>query len=369
MSPAEKTGTSPTTSPLPGVESTTASAGFWREAWRRFRRQRLSLAAFVLLGVLALLAVFAPLVAGTKPIVCGYKGETYYPIAAYWGGSENGIFLRDRFRGVYPVPLKKKDPASWAIWPLLYKDAYRRVESGEWEGDPGDRALAPPSWRNFCGTDEHGRDVLARVLYGTRIALLVGLVSMGIAGTLGIIIGALAGYLGGKVDMVISRLIDVLLCVPTLVLILAMLSIIERPSIFHLMAVIGLTRWESIARLTRGEVMRIKSCDYVLAARALGASWSRILFRHILPNALAPAFVTIAFGIANAVLLESALSFLGFGSSPDTPSWGRTLDSWRANKECWWLAVFPGLAIFLTVLAYNLVGDGFQEATDPRLRD
>jgi len=349
--------------------STGKSVGFWREAWRRFRRQRIPFAAFLFVGFLALSALLAPFVAGTKPMVCRYKGELYSPFVAYYGGPENGVFFRDRFRGVYPVPLKKKDPESWAVWPLLYKDPYRRIESGEWDGDPGDKALAPPSSRNLFGTDEQGRDVLARVLYGTRIALLVGVISMGIAGTLGILIGALAGYFGGKVDLVISRIIEVLMCVPTLVLILALLSIIERPGILHLMAVIGFTRWDSIARLTRGEVMRIKASDYVLAARALGASWQRILFRHVLPNALAPAFVTIAFGIANAVLIESALALLGFGSTPDSPSWGRTLESWRSNKDCWWLAVFPGTAIFLTVLAYNLVGDGLQEATDPRLRD
>jgi peptide/nickel transport system permease protein len=168
--------------------------------------------------------------------------------------------------------------------------------------------------------------------------------------------------------MVISRLIEVTMSVPTLVLILALLSIIERPGIYHLMAVIGLTRWESIARYTRAEFIRLRVSDFVVAAQALGAPWHRIMLRHILPNALAPALVAITFGIAGAVLLESALSFLGFGSPASTPSWGRVLESWRTNRECWWLAVFPGLSIFLTVLAYNLIGDGIQEATDPRLR-
>jgi len=345
------------------------SPGFWREAWRRFRRDRLAFAALVFVVFLAIVATFAPLIVGTRPIVCRYKGTLYFPFLEYYfEGGESAVFFHDGFRGVFPVNLSKMDPASWAVWPLLYHDPYHRVEAGDWDGDPGDRPLAPPSSRNLFGTDEQGWDVFARVVFGTRIALLVGLVSMGIAGVIGLLLGAAAGYFGGKTDMVMSRLIEVTMSVPTLVLILALLSIIERPSIFHLMAVIGLTRWESIARFTRAEFLRLKSADFVTAARALGAPWHRIMFRHILPNAIAPALVTITFGIANAVLVESALSFLGFGSPPSTPSWGRILESWRTNQACWWLAVFPGLAIFLTVLTYNLIGDGFQEATDPRTR-
>ncbi len=354
----------------PAAVEPAASPGFWRDAWRRFRRNRLALLALSLVVFLGLVAACAPLIVGTRPIVCSYKGRLYFPVLEHYvAGSENGIFFNEGFRGVYPVNLEKKDPGSWALWPLLYQDAYRRVEAGEWMGDPGNRRLEPPSLRNPFGTDEQGCDVFARVVFGARIALLVGFVSMGIAAAIGLLAGALAGYFGGKVDMVISRLIEVTMSVPTLVLVLALLSIIERPGIFHLMAVIGLTRWESIARLTRAEFLRLKTSDFVVAAHALGAPWHRIMLRHILPNALAPALVTITFGIAGAVLLESALSFLGFGSPASTPSWGRVLESWRTNRECWWLAVFPGLSIFLTVLAYNLIGDGFQEATDPRLRN
>jgi peptide/nickel transport system permease protein len=347
-----------------------ATTGFWRDAWRRFRRERLSLAALFFLLSLIVVALGAPFIAGTKPIVCSYKGKLHFPfLEYYYQGGESSVFFQDRFRGVFPVNLKKNDPDSWALWPLVYQDPYRRIEAGEWPGDPGNKTYQAPSLRHVFGTDEQGRDVFARVVFGTRIALLVGLVSMGIAGVIGLIVGALAGYFGGKVDLVLSRLIELCMSIPTLVSILALLSVVERPGIYHLMAVLGLTRWESMARLTRGEFLRLKECDFVLAARALGAAWHRIVFRHILPNALAPALVTFTFGVANAILIESALSFLGLGAPPPTPSWGRILASWRTNDSCWWLAVFPGLAIFFSVLAYNLIGDGFQEATDPRRRD
>lgn len=352
--------------PDPASES---GVGFWRDVWRRFRRDRLSSAALFFILFLALVALFAPFLIGTRPLLCKYKGAIYFPVLEYYyEGGENAVFLRDRFRGSFPENLKKKDAQSWAIWPLIYQDPYRRVEAGEWSGDPGNRASRAPSRRNLFGTDEQGRDVLARVVFGTRIALLVGFVSMGIAGAIGLAVGALAGFFGGKVDMVISRLIELMMAIPTLVLILALLSIVERPGIYHLMAVIGLTRWESIARYTRGEFLRLRDSEFVASAQALGAPWYRIMFRHILPNALAPALVTITFGIANTILIESALSFLGFGAPPPTPSWGSTLSMWREDYTAWWLAVFPGLAIFSTILAYNLIGDGFQEATDPRLR-
>jgi peptide/nickel transport system permease protein len=206
-------------------------------------------------------------------------------------------------------------------------------------------------------------------VHGTTVALLVGFVSMGIAGTIGIVIGALGGYCGGWVDMLTSRVTEVVMCVPTLVLILAIIALIEKPTIWHTMAIIGLTGWTGIARLTRGEFLRLRSSEFVVAARATGAGPLRIMLRHMLPNALAPVLVPITFGIASAILTESGLSFLGFGPPPPTASWGSILTDARSNLAMWWLVVFPGTAIFLTVLAYNLIGEGLQEATDPRLRE
>jgi peptide/nickel transport system permease protein len=348
------------------------SPGFWQEAWKRFRRQKLAMTAFCYVVFLALVAVCAPAIAGTKPIVCWYKGNLYFPALGYFNPRwENPIFQRDGFRKRYPDNLKKNDPSSWALWPLMYQDPYRRIREGEWPGQPGSASgeEGRPNRYNLFGTDVRGTDVFAQMVHGTTIALLVGFVSMGIAGFIGISVGAVAGYAGGWADMTLSRVIEVVMCVPTLVLILALIAVIERPTIWHMMAVIGCTSWTSIARLTRAEFLKLKQTDFVVAARALGVPRLRIVFRHILPNALAPVLVPITFGIAAAILIESGLSFLGFGTPPPNPSWGTLLNSGRLHREMWWLWTFPGLAIFLAVLAYNLIGEGLQSATDPRLRE
>ena len=234
--------------------------------------------------------------------------------------------------------------------------------------NPG-RDEGHPSRLNWFGTDQSGVDVFAQMVHGTRIALLVGFVSMGIASVIGITVGALAGFFSGWIDTLLSRVIEVVLCIPTLVLILALIAIIEHVTIWHLMAVIGVIGWTSIARLTRAEFLKLKEMDFIAAARATGVGQFRIILKYLLPNALAPVLVPISFGIAAAILIESSLSFLGFGAPPPNPSWGTLLSAGRANFQLWWLIVFPGIAIFLTVLAYNLIGEGLQEATDPRLRD
>jgi peptide/nickel transport system permease protein len=345
--------------------------GFWYETWQQFRRRRLSMLALVYVIFMVLVAILSPAIVGTKPIVCKYKGSIYSPCLGYlnlrW---ENSIFRSERFRDVYATNLKAKDPSSWAIWPLVYQDPRRRVRDGEWPSQPANptQDFGEPNRYNWFGTNRAGVDVFAQMVHGTRTALLVGFVSMGIAGVIGVIVGALAGYLGGWVDMALSRLIEVVMCIPSLVLILALLAILSKPTIWHLMAVLGCTNWTSIARLTRGEFIRLREADFVSAARAIGAGRLRIMYRHIFRNALAPILVPISFGIASAIIIESALSFLGFGAPPPNPSWGTLLNDGRGNMQMWWLIVFPGLAIFVTVLAYNLIGEGLQEATDPRLK-
>lgn len=358
--------------PLKQVAKLKKSPGFWHEAWKRFRKRKLAMVALIFVGFLALVAILSPAIAGTRPVVCQYKGHIYFPCLGYFNPRwENPIFQRDGFRRRYVENLPEKDPQSWAIWPLNFNDPYRRVYDDEWPGRPANptRDEGKPSSLNWFGTDQTGVDVFAQMVHGTRIALLVGFVSMGIAAAIGIVVGALAGYFGGWVDAVLSRIIEVVMCVPTLVLILALMAIIEQATIWHLMAVIGVTSWTGIARLTRAEFLKLKETDFVAAARSLGVRQSRIIFRYILPNALAPILVPITFGIAAAILVESGLSFLGFGAPPPNPSWGTLLSAGRSNYQLWWLILFPGMAIFLTVLAYNLIGEGLQEATDPRLRD
>ena len=348
------------------------SHGFWAEAWRRYRCRPLAVGGLGFVGFLVVVAAFAPAIAGTKPVLCRYKGRLYAPCLGYFDRRlEPAIFTKDKFRGTYPRNLAAKDPDSWALWPLFFQDPYRSVRNDEWPGRPENPAMdqGRPSWNNLFGTDQAGVDVLAKMVHGTTIALLVGFVSMGIAGTIGVVVGAVGGYFGGWIDTLTSRVTEIVMCVPTLVLILSIVAIIEKPTIWHTMAIIGFTGWTGIARLTRGEFLRLKSSEYVTAARAAGAGPLRIMLRHVLPNALAPILVPITFGIASAILTESGLSFLGFGPPPPSASWGSVLNGARSNLGMWWLVVFPGAAIFLTVLAYNLIGEGLQESTDPRLRE
>ncbi|MGQ9696057.1 MAG: oligopeptide ABC transporter permease [Thermodesulfobacteriota bacterium] len=238
--------------------------------------------------------------------------------------------------------------------------------------DPGQinvkKVLVGPSVEHPFGTDQLGRDVLSRMIYGSRISLLVGFVSVGIACLVGVLLGALAGYYGRWVDNLIMRFVDIMLCFPTFFLILAVIAFLE-PSIWNIMIVIGLTGWMSVARLVRAEFLSLKERDFTLAEKALGAKDWRIIFQHILPNALAPVLVAATLGVAGAILTESALSFLGIGVQPPTPSWGNILTAGKDNIQiAWWLSLFPGLAILLTVMAYNLLGEGIRDAIDPRLK-
>jgi peptide/nickel transport system permease protein len=227
--------------------------------------------------------------------------------------------------------------------------------------------LSAPSSKHILGTDELGRDILSRIIWGSRVSLAVGFVAVGIAITIGIIIGAIAGYYGGAVDALLMRFVDMMLCFPTLFLILAVIAIVG-PSIWLIMVIIGITGWMDVARLVRAEMLTLKERDFVMAARSVGANDLRIIFRHILPNALSPVFVAATLGIAGAILTESGLSFLGLGVQPPDPSWGNILTSGKDNIiVAWWISAFPGLAIFFTVLSYNLVGEGLRDALDPRL--
>ena len=228
--------------------------------------------------------------------------------------------------------------------------------------------LLAPSWKHLMGTDVLGRDVLSRVIHGAWVSLSVGFVAVGISTLIGVIFGAVAGFYGGVVDRVIMRFVDIMLCFPTFFLILAVIAFLQ-PSIWNIMIVIGATSWMGVTRLVRAEFLSLRERDFVLAAISQGASDLRIIFFHILPNAMAPVLVAATLGVAAAVLVESSLSFLGLGVQPPNPSWGNMLTEGKDNIEiAWWLSLYPGLAIFITVVAYNLLGEGIRDILDPRLR-
>jgi len=228
--------------------------------------------------------------------------------------------------------------------------------------------LTPPSIQHYLGTDQLGRDVFSRMLFGSRVSLSVGFVAVAISIFIGILVGAIAGYYGGWVDSFLMRFVDIMLCFPSFFLILTVVALLG-PSLFKVMVVIGITSWMGSSRFVRAEFLSLRERDFVQAAKALGVKDPRIIFRHILPNALAPVFVTATLDVATAILVEAGLSFLGFGVQPPAPSWGNILTEGRTYIfDAWWLTVFPGVAILITVLSFNLLGEGLRDALDPRLR-
>jgi len=326
---------------------------------RQFKKNTLGLMSLYFVLAMSLIAIFADILANDKPLVASYKQETIFPIVREYG-TQLGIV--DWYQG----ELANSD------WQTLDYDWALRAPVGyspqEADGSIISIEQRRPSSRHWLGTDDIGRDVLAGMIHGSRYALAIGLVAMGISLAIGIVLGLIAGYFGGWVDTLISRLIELVITFPTFFLIITIVAMVQAGSIWLIMAMIGLTGWTSIARFVRGEVLRIRSLDFVSAAQALGFSTPRIIFRHVLPNALAPVLVSAAFGIAGAILTESALSFLGFGVPPTVVTWGSVLFKARSSVNSWWLAVFPGILIFMTVSAYNLIGDALRDATDPRLR-
>jgi peptide/nickel transport system permease protein len=238
--------------------------------------------------------------------------------------------------------------------------------------DPGETEVSmklnPPSFQHFLGTDQLGRDVFSRMLYGSRVSLSVGFVAVAISIGIGIFVGAISGYYGRWIDLVLMRFVDIMLCFPSFFLILTVVALLG-PSLFKVMVVIGITSWMGTSRFVRAEFLSLRERDFTQAAKALGVKDRRIIFRHILPNALAPVFVTATLDVATAILVEAGLSFLGFGVQPPAPSWGNILTEGRTYIfDAWWLTLFPGLAILITVLSFNLLGEGLRDALDPRLR-
>jgi peptide/nickel transport system permease protein len=410
----------------------TKSEAYLDIVWRQFRKNRAALISLWLLAPVFLIAIFAPLLASDQPLVFHDGEQTIFPwiralfnpgntvdyvynmalvgfvpwavlsIVLNYGLRRKGIsgpyralaiaglfvavvtllslvflipgaaplnkyrarsFAEEQFRsggersGIFvPIPFGPIEQDNLAFFkpPLFRKpvDQWRESNDGH---------------THWLGTDDTGRDVLVRMIYGTRISMTVGFVAVSIYVTIGVILGAIAGYFGGGIDILISRIIEIMLLFPAFFLILTLVAMLG-PSILIIMFVIGITSWPTVARLIRGEVLKQRSLDYVQAARALGASHPRIIFRHILNNALSPALVAAPFGIASAIVTEAGLSLLGFGVRPPTPTWGILLRLGSANYSYWWLIVVPTVAIFFCVTVFNLVGAGLRDAMDPRLR-
>jgi peptide/nickel transport system permease protein len=337
--------------------------GYSARAWRIYKKSKAGMVGLVIVVFIGLVGLLAPVLSNDDPLIVKYDGQIYYPA------------LKELF---WTIPggkklLPKKKPLS-----LVTFDLERRIkpERGDWQIrtpvphgplTTSQKRLQPPDGSHWLGTDATGRDVLARMIHGARVSMAVGFVSVGISTVIGLIIGAIAGFFRGPVDFILSRIIEIVICFPVFFLILSILAW-RPPSIWNVMIVIGVTRWTGIARFVRGEFIRLSAVDYSVAATALGAGSGRIIFRHVMPNALAPVFVPVTFGIASAILVEAGLSLLGFGVQAPHPSWGSIL---RAGFESILstphMIYPPCVAIFIAVLAYNLVGDTLRDATDPRV--
>ncbi|MGC8493393.1 MAG: ABC transporter permease [Syntrophobacteraceae bacterium] len=331
---------------------------YWKMVGHHFKKRKLAVLGLWVTLFMMFVAVFAPLLANNRPIFFYHGGRAYFPL--FSGRERVGPFVWKELRKTNPFLFEhvSEHGGAIALWPI---DKYSPNEYNLLD------YLSGPSAKHWLGTDDNGRDVLARMIYGARISLSVGFVAVGIALVVGILLGALAGYFGGWIDIAISRLIEIMLTIPTFFLIIAIIAV-RGGGIYNIMVVIGLTGWMGIARFVRAEFLKLKQLDFIMALRALGASDKRIIFLHMLPNAMAPVLVSAVFGIAGAILTESSLSFLGFGVQPPTASWGEILSQSRDYIDfAWWLTVFPGIAIFASITAYNLVGEGLRDAMDPKL--
>jgi len=318
--------------------------------WRQFRKSRLAVVCLCFIVLLAIVAIFAPLIANDRPIILKHEGKWSMP----------ALSLPPALVGVDWDAMERDPPqGSWMVRaPIRYRPGSYDLAA----------VLSPPSVRHILGTDGDGRDVAAQLIWGSRASLSVGIVAVGIAVAIGLALGLLAGFYGGFVDIVVSRIIEVMICFPTFFLILTVLAFVG-PSIYNIMIVIGVTGWTGVARLVRGECLKLRRRDFVVAAEVAGARDVRIMWRHMLPNAMAPVLVSATFGVAGAILVEASLSFLGFGVPPSDPSWGSMLSQAQQFMDiAWWLTLIPGFAIFATITAYNLVGEALRDAIDPNLR-
>ena len=378
--------------------------------WREFIKSRLNMVCLVFIVFSFLTAIFAPFLANDKPLVIRIEGAWRFPASKALGATDYCVFLA-AVVGLMQLLLVRRnqryiDPSvrGTVLWRqvfisscvvligsiLLFIFVPHRLDATDYKSmvtsGKADKALfapvpygygrtdlrvreQPPSKEHWLGTDDVGSDVLCRLIHGARISLSVGFVAVGISSVIGVFVGAILGYFGGKVDFIGMRIVEIMMAIPTFFLIITIVAFFPR-SLFNIMIIIGITSWTGDARFIRAEFFKLRKQDFVQAAESLGLPLRSILFRHMLPNGIAPVLVNATFGIAGAIFIEAALSFLGFGVAPPTPSWGQMLSLGvsTTGRFLWWLSLFPGSAIFFTVLAYNLVGEGLRDAIDPRLR-
>ncbi|MEM1058850.1 MAG: ABC transporter permease [Verrucomicrobiota bacterium] len=369
-----------------------AGKSLGERTWLLFRRDRRALFGLGCVGLLIILAVFAPLLAENKPIVLATDGGLRFPLFAtltgedwrflfYGIGSTLIVLLRHKWSGrtglglvLGLVLVTEVFCANWqrfnditdyrelraeGTWMLLPPVPYSPYETSAAD-------YAAPSPTHWLGTDGLGRDLLSRIIHGARPSLLIGFFAQGICLLIGCTLGAVAGFYRGWVDLAVSRVIETFECFPTFFFIITIIAFVPRPELWHIMLVIGITSWPGLARLVRGEFLKLRARSFTQAALAAGANDIRVMLKHIFPNTLGPVLVATAFGVAAAILVEASLAFLGFGVPPPYPTWGSALSEARVAIDfAWWLATFPGLAIFVTITAYNLLGEALRDAIDP----
>lgn len=411
---------------------------------RQFRKNKPAVWSLRFIIIIVIIGLSADFLANEKPLMCKYEGKTFFPVFREYIVDLGGSWPQE-LSSIVDWKTANYDYVVWA--PIPYGQSETDFMNANYVSPLDDQNVKSKRWWHWLGTDEIGRDVMSGMIHGTRIAMMVGVVSMSIASVIGIFMGAMAGYFGDEklktswanillfilslpfaffygfqirsyvigdafanslfsalmqvflgliifiaiivlgqfiakllnkvfklqatrnipIDIIVSRSIEILISVPRLLLIMSIVAI-AKPSIMLVMVIIGATSWTGIARFTRGELLRVRNLEYIEAAQSLGYSEWRTIFRHAIPNSLAPVLIAIAFGVAGAILTESFLSFLGIGVEAEVATWGKLLSLARKNFSAWWLALAPGFAIFITVTIYNLMGEGLTDALDPRLK-
>lgn len=303
--------------------------------------------SFVIISIFLFISIFADFIASSKPLLLYWKGKLYlFPNLINY----NELRLYDNF--YISSHLGKDD---WAILPPVPFGPY---QCKTWNVV---LPLLPPSSLHLLGTDNSGRDVLARIIHGSRVSMMVGIISTFLYCFLGVVIGAISGYRGGRFDKITRKLTETVLSIPTFLLILAIQGLLSKTSIIQLVLIITITRWTEVASLIRNEVIKIKKLPFVEASIAIGVSDRKILWEHIIPNVIYPVYVAFAFGVSGTIIIESSLSFLGFGVPPPIPTWGELLSQSYIYREAWWMSIPSGLIIFILLCAFNLIGEFLQK--------